>query len=276
MPVFRIEKNENYTTMSNYHFKDKRLSLKAKGLLSEMLSLPNDWDYSVAGLVAINKEEETAIKSTLKELKDTGYLVVKKIYPTKETGGKIEYEYIIYEFPCSIQEVEIQEVEIQGVGFLPLEVLPLENQGQLNTNKLNTNKLNTKEQNTKELNIEKENIQKKEKFDAIKVVELNEEISSDSELLQAWKDFIEFRKAVKPIKTMQGFTKLLNKLRDLSNGNHQVMIDILNQSIEKEWLGLFELEKKRTSYKPKQAEDNWDKFMKGEHIESHSEFDNYL
>lgn len=266
MPVFRIEKNENYTTMSNYHFKDKRLSLKAKGLLSEMLSLPNDWDYSVAGLVAINKEEETAIKSTLKELKDAGYLVVKKIYPTKETGGKIEYEYIIYEFPSSIQEVEIQ-----GVGFLPLEVLPLENQGQLNTNILNT-----KKQNTKELNIEKENIKKKEKFDAIKVVELNEEISSDPELLQAWKDFIEFRKAVKPIKTMQGFTKLLNKLRDLSNGNHQVMIDILNQSIEKEWLGLFELEKKRTSYQPKQAEDNWDKFMKGEHIESHSEFDDYL
>ena len=58
MSVIRVEKTKDFTVMSNYHFRDKRLSLKAKGLLSEMLSLPDDWDYTVAGLVAINKEEK--------------------------------------------------------------------------------------------------------------------------------------------------------------------------------------------------------------------------
>ena len=61
MSVIRINKNKDYVTMSNYHFKEKEMSLKAKGLLSEMLSLPDDWDYSIEGLVSINKENETAI-----------------------------------------------------------------------------------------------------------------------------------------------------------------------------------------------------------------------
>lgn len=56
MPIFKIEKNSNYTVMSNYHLKDKDLSYKAKGLLSFMLSLPEDWNYSLAGLCSISKE----------------------------------------------------------------------------------------------------------------------------------------------------------------------------------------------------------------------------
>ena len=62
--VFKIEKNKNYTVMSNYHLRDKNLSLKAKGLLSFMLSLPEDWDYSINGLVSICKEEETYVSSS--------------------------------------------------------------------------------------------------------------------------------------------------------------------------------------------------------------------
>ena len=68
MAVFRVNKNKNYTVMSNYHLRDKNLSLKAKGLLSLMLSLPEDWDYTVRGLSAINKESLGAIQSALKEL----------------------------------------------------------------------------------------------------------------------------------------------------------------------------------------------------------------
>lgn len=64
MAVFKIEKNKNYTIMSNYHLRDKNISLKDKGLLSFMLSLPDNWDYSLNGLCAICKEQETAIKST--------------------------------------------------------------------------------------------------------------------------------------------------------------------------------------------------------------------
>ena len=71
--VFKIEKNKNYTIMSNYHLRDKNLSLKAKGLLSFMLSLPENWDYSLSGLIAVCKEQESSIKSTLRELKNNGW-----------------------------------------------------------------------------------------------------------------------------------------------------------------------------------------------------------
>ena len=74
MPVIRINKTQNYTVMSNYHLKEKDMSLKAKGLLSLILSLPDNWDYSISGLVSICKENETEIKSILKELEEFGYL----------------------------------------------------------------------------------------------------------------------------------------------------------------------------------------------------------
>ena len=138
MSVIRVEKTKNYTVMSNYHFKEKAMSLKAKGLLSLMLSLPDNWNYSVAGLVAICKENETAIKSTLKELQEFGYVSIEKIMPDKTESGRIEYIYNIFEKPK-------QEGKKQGVENLPLEIQRVENQVQLNTKQLNTNKINTKE-----------------------------------------------------------------------------------------------------------------------------------
>lgn len=135
MSVFRIEKTSNYTVMANYHFKEKEMSLKAKGLLSLMLSLPDDWDYSIAGLVSICKENETAIKSALKELQDFGYLQVVKNLPTTENSGRISYEYIVYEQSIN----QKQEHKKQEVENLSVEFLPIENHSQLNTNKLNTN-----------------------------------------------------------------------------------------------------------------------------------------
>ena len=156
MSIIRVNKNKNYTTMSNYHFRDNRLSLKAKGLLSEMLSLPDDWDYSISGLVAINKENETSIKSTLDELKKYGYLVVNKLLPNKTETGRIEYVYDIYEKPK--QEGEKQGVENLGVEFLGVENQAVENQGQINTNnKLTNNKINNnKNTNNIKSNYEKE------------------------------------------------------------------------------------------------------------------------
>ena len=142
MSVLRINKTKDYTVMSNVHLKEKEMSLKAKGLLSQMLSLPENWDYSIAGLVAINKENESAIKSTLNELKKFGYLVVTKKMPNESRSGRIEYIYDIYEQP-----IEKQEQEKQG----------LENQRQLNTNKSNTNQLITNNKNSvSQSQIEKE------------------------------------------------------------------------------------------------------------------------
>ena len=74
MAVFRVEKTRNYTVMSNYHLRDKSLSLKAKGLLSLMLSLPEDWDYTLQGLAQINKESIDAIREAVRELERAGYI----------------------------------------------------------------------------------------------------------------------------------------------------------------------------------------------------------
>ena len=143
MATFRVNKNKNYTVMSNYHLRDKKLSLKAKGLLSQMLANSDDWGYSIAGLVAVNKENETAINSALKELKENGYLVVTKLMPNQTGSGRYEYIYDIYELP---QDAEKQGIEKQDLDFLPLEILPLENQGLRNTNIRNTNIRNTKKE----------------------------------------------------------------------------------------------------------------------------------
>lgn len=141
MAIFRTHKNQNYTVMSNYHLKEKNMSLKAKGLLSVMLSLPDDWDYSLAGLVAICKENETAIKSALKELKDFGYIRIDKLMPNETESGHIEYVYNVFEQP---QNISKQEYKKQRLENQPLENQPIENQVQLNTNKQNTKELNTK------------------------------------------------------------------------------------------------------------------------------------
>ena len=148
MAKYRIHKTKNYTIMSNTHLKEKEMSLKAKGLLSVMLALPDEWNYSIDGLVSICKESETAIKSTLDEIKDFGYLTVTKLMPNETESGRIEYVYDIYETPK-------QEGEKQGIENLPLEFLPLENQTQLNTNISNNTNINnniSKKENTKRKN----------------------------------------------------------------------------------------------------------------------------
>lgn len=162
MATFRVNKTSDYTVISNYHLKEKGMSLKAKGLLTLMLSLPENWDYSISGLASICAENETAIKTGLNELKKFGYLRISKIFPSKERGNKkIEYIYEIFEKPLGEdkrqkeqkteeQTLESQAVENQGIENLPLESQAVENQGQLNTKELNTNKLNTKEVSTKE------------------------------------------------------------------------------------------------------------------------------
>ena len=145
MAVIRVNKTGDFTVMSNYHFKDKRLSLKAKGLLSQMLSLPDTWDYTVAGLAAINKEHESAVNSALKELKKCGYLVVTKHKPNETESGRYEYNYDVYE-----KKKKKQGIEKQGVEILPLEIQGIENQAQLNTKESITNLSNTKESKTKD------------------------------------------------------------------------------------------------------------------------------
>ena len=140
MARFKVNKTKDFTIMSNYHLKEKNMSLKAKGLLSVMLSLPDDWDYSIAGLVAISLENESAIRSALSELKKNGYLEIIKLMPDKSENGRIDYIYNIYEKPK--QEGKKQGIENLPLENLDVEILDVENPAQLNTNnKILNNKI---------------------------------------------------------------------------------------------------------------------------------------
>ena len=134
MSVFKIEKTKDFTVMSNYHLRDKNLSLKAKGLLSFMLSLPEDWDYSLMGLCAICKESRDAIRSTLKELQIYNYLEIEKIRGDK---GYFEYNYLIYEKPR--EKEKVIDKNYPDTGNPHLDNPNMENHPQINTNKQNTN-----------------------------------------------------------------------------------------------------------------------------------------
>ena len=97
MAVFRIERTRDYTVMSNHHLRNHELSLTAKGLLSMMLSLPEDWNYTTRGLAKICKEGTDSIGSTLKELERAGYIVRNRLRDSK--GKIVDVEYVIYETP---------------------------------------------------------------------------------------------------------------------------------------------------------------------------------
>ena len=137
MAVIRVNKTSDYTVMSNTHFKEKELSLKAKGLLSLMLSLPDAWDYSIMGLVQLSKDGKDSVMNALIELEEFGYLI--RTQATDERGRFSGYDYDIYENPQAVKPtVENPCAENPNT----------ENPPQLNTNTLTTNQSKTKESST--------------------------------------------------------------------------------------------------------------------------------
>lgn len=149
MAVFRVERTRDYTVMSNYHLRDKTLSLKAKGLLSQMLSLPEDWDYTLSGLSFINRESKDAIRSAVNELEDAGYIIRRQ---TTDASGKFAgNEYIIHESPIQQPSLE-KPLSENPTTENPITGKPsTENPTQLNTNKQITEKENTDESKTDSL-----------------------------------------------------------------------------------------------------------------------------
>ena len=222
MSKIRVNKTKDYTVLSNHHLKNKNLSLKAKGLLSVMLSLPDDWDYSINGLSFICKENETAITSALDELKENGYLVVTKLMPNQTSSGRYEYLYDIYEQP-----LQKQEVEKQGVEFLGLENMGLNK----DTNILNTNIINTKElikDNIKEKNTKKET-----------KLSLLDNYTDDEELKNALLGFIEMRNKTKGF-TTRAFKLALTELDKLALDDY-TKTQIVNQSVMRGWKSFYAL-----------------------------------
>ena len=150
--VFRVEKNKNYTVMSNYHLKDKGLSLKSKGLLSVILSLPENWNYTTRGLAAISKEGVDSIGTALKELEKTGYLVRNKV---RDARGRItNTEYIVYEYPRGSPDVDQSHTVYPDTENPDMDKPSLDNPAQLSINLSNPKSLNPQALSINQLNID--------------------------------------------------------------------------------------------------------------------------
>jgi len=134
MVVFRIEKTQNYTVMSNHHLRNAALSLKAKGLLSQILSLPENWDYTLVGLSRINREKIDAIREAVRELEKVGYVTRSRV---RDDKGRLQgADYIIYELPQGKPpqsgEPEPTDSTSPTLDFPTLDNPTLENPTQLN------------------------------------------------------------------------------------------------------------------------------------------------
>ena len=153
MAVFRVERNTGYTVMSNHHLRNKELTLKAKGLLSQMLSLPEDWDYTLKGLSLINREQIDAIREAVRELERAGYIVRSR---ERDAKGRLRgADYVIYEQPQLPPKPDLPTLENPTLEN-PTQENPIlekptqENPTQLNKDILKTN-LPTKEKSNTDL-----------------------------------------------------------------------------------------------------------------------------
>lgn len=229
MAVFRVHKTKDFTVMSNHHLRDRNLTLKAKGLLSVILSLPDDWKYSIAGLAAICKEGTSAVKSALQELTEAGYVTVTKLYPNQTETGRIEYVYDIHETP--------QAPRKQGIENQPLEVQQVENRGQLNTDVPSTNKPNTK-------NNPKKERKKPSTFDAIIA-----ERTDNPELANAIGEFIRMRQRIKKPLTDYALKMRLDKLWKIAETDAERIL-VVQQSIGACWQDFYPLKDDDKKRKP--------------------------
>lgn len=215
MAVIRVEKTQNYTVMSNEHLRNKDLSLKAKGLMTLMLSLPPTWDYSIGGLVAICKESHTSIRSAIKELEENRYLVRERKNNEK---GYFIYEYTLYETQqpyAGNQHAVEKHAEKQRT----------ENGTQLNKEKINTNKLNKDERNI-DINIGDYS-------------SLLEEIKND-QLRNLYVDYIEMRRNMGSPITQRGLSMLMTRCERISAGHIEKQKRLLETAIINGWKNVYE------------------------------------
>ena len=220
MPVIRVNKTKDYTVMANYHFRDKNLSLKAKGLLSMMLSLPNGWGYSVEGLAKLSSDGRASVMAALKELEESHYL---KRSQARDNSGKLgEAIYDIFEQPWSEKPTTVKPTTEKPTA---------ENRTLLNTNRLNTKVLNT---NNKKVSKE-QSPKPVENFDSI-----IEEATGSEELRSALIEFVKFRKLIKRPMTNKALELIISKLNRLGSSDRE-KVEIINQSIERGWAGVFAL-----------------------------------
>ena len=213
--VFRVEKNREFVVMNHKFLREKNMSLKAKGLLALCLSLPDDWEYSLNGLVSIVKESQTSMRSALKELEQFGYL---KRNRTKDAKGQFQYEYVLYELPYD--------------GFVYTDNQNAQKVEPVKQSTENGRQQSTDLENTNKLNIDREN----------KEIEINN-ILIDSvhnqELFELYKDYIQMREEMDAPLTPKGLQMLIKRNERLSKNNVKVQCLLLENSLLNGWKNVF-------------------------------------
>lgn len=233
MAVFRIEKSKDYTVMSNYHLRDNSLSLKAKGLLSQMLSLPEGWDYTLAGLSMINKESKDAIRAAVNELEDAGYV---QRHQTVDASGKFSCnEYVIHEQPFFEEPLSENPTTENPSPDNPTEL-------NIDISSTDKSKENKKRKSAEECSQKRTPPDKD--FDPLPLfIEwIRATLAEDWDpgelnfLYAALVRFAENRKALKkPMKTKGAVTALCNRLMRMSGGDIPMMIDMLDTATCNGW-----------------------------------------
>jgi hypothetical protein len=214
--------------MSNHHFKEKKMSLKAKGILSLMLSLPDDWNYSISGLVTLSKDGRDSVMSALAELEEFGYL--KRVRTTDDKGRFTGVEYNIYETPQKDNPIADERT---------LENSTLENPNSEKRGLLNTNHIkNLKESSINELSTKDGGLIE----DAIYEILLEIE---DNELRELYMDYVLMRNSNGSTLKPKGLEMLIARGNRLSNYDLQVHRAIVETAVINNWMNL---------YAPKQEE----------------------
>ena len=225
MSIIRVHKTNNFTVMSNTHFKEKAMSLKAKGLLSLMLSLPDDWNYSISGLVRLSKDGKDSVMTALAELEEFGYLTRHR---TTDSKGKFSgVEYNIFEQPQQGKPV----AEIPNSAEQHAENTNAENPSQLNTNELSINNKELKESNTKD----------KKDINIGDYASLLEEIKND-QLRNLYVDYVEMRRNMGSPITQRGLSMLITRCERISAGHIEKQKRLLEMAIINGWKNVYEPE----------------------------------
>ena len=227
MSVFRVERTHDYTVMSNHHLKNRALSLKAKGLLSLMLSLPDDWDYTLQGLAYISLEKVDAIRKAITELENEGYIT--RTRERDEQGRLRGTEYIIREQPISEKptlEKPMLEKPMLEKPMLekptldkPTQVKPtLENPTQLNKNIYNKNKSSMYEENPQSNQSKEET----ELTEILQNCELKSFESKTAQMLESAVRVLYYKQSIKLSGAVLPQTEIRNLLRRV---NRDTLID---------------------------------------------------
>jgi hypothetical protein len=222
MSVFRISKTKNFTVMSNYHFKEKGMSLKAKGLLSLMLSLPDTWDYSISGLVKLSKDGKDSVMTALAELEKFGYLTRTQL--TNNKGQFSGVEYNIFEEPQPETAVSANT----NSGNEKAENSNSENPRQLN----NYPNKELKELNNKELSTKPGSLIPDEIYEIL-IADVE-----DDELRELYMDYVLMRNESSPL-TPKGLKMLISRGFRLSEFNPNVHKGIVETAIINNWQNIY-------------------------------------